>query len=186
MTASQPQEGRKLVWGAFALFIGVPLAVAALTAFNFTRSFEVDARAAAQEDALRLVERRIRSGAGGALGADTSGIYLRAASSTLAKAELQQRVVKLIDQTSGRLIETQGGDELTEPSDNHKIQLRVTLDATNDSLLNFLYEVETGVPLLVVEQINIRKLPARNETPDVDPPLRVTLLLQGQWKESAP
>lgn len=187
MTTAGAANDRKLVWSALALFIGLPAVAAAFTAFNVARAFELDARASQREEALKQIERRIRSGAGsgGTSLGDTSGIYLAAASSSLAKAELQELVVRLIERTSGRLMEAQASEDATGPGDNRQIQLRVVLDATNESLLNFLYELETGLPLLTVQQINIRKLPIRNGASELDPPLRVALVVQGHWSGAA-
>jgi hypothetical protein len=183
MTAAGTDGRRTLVWGALVLFVGAPIAVAALTAFNLVRSSELSAHASEQEVPLRQIERRIETGAadGGAGATDVSAIYLNAASGTLARAELQQLIVNMIGRSSGRVIEARGSDDDSQQEDNRQVKLQVTLDATNESLFNLLYEIETGVPILAVEQISIRKLPSRTGGPENDPALRVSLVVRGYW-----
>ena len=72
-----------------------------------------------------------------------------------------------------------------QQEDNRRVKLQVTLDATNESLFNLLYEIETGVPILAVEQISIRKLPSRTGGPENDPVLRVSLVVRGHWSGTA-
>ena len=181
MTPADAGGRRVMLWGALALFVAAPATAVALTAFNLVRSSEIDARAAAQETVLRQIEQRVRYGTTAAGGGDVSTLRLRAQSSTLAKAELQQLVVRMVDRASARLVETRAGDNEAEQDDKRRVELRVTLDATNESLFELLYALETGVPLLTVEQIGIRNLPSRTGTPETNPMLRATLLIRGHW-----
>lgn len=181
MTATAVDPGRALRWGSLALFLGAPILIAALTAYNLVSASELESRAARQEALLAQMERRLALGATGAAGGDTSSIYLAAASGTLAKAELQRLVVDMVDRVSGRLIEVQAGEEAPS-EDERKVQLRMTLDTTNDKLFELLYAIETGVPLLAIDQIGMRKLPTRAGGEDGDPVLRVTIVLRGHWK----
>lgn len=180
-----PGHGRLLL-GALALFVAAPIAAAALTGFNVWRSSDASDRAAAQEVVVGQIERRIAAGASATRGpgGDLSAIYLAASSGTLAKAELQQLVGRVIERASARLIEVRGQDE-EAVQENGRIQLQVTMDATNESLLKVLYDIETGVPLLSAEQIGIRKVPSRTGAPETDPSLRVTLVVGGHWKGAA-
>lgn len=185
--ASLDTSGRKAAFfGALALFVAAPIAAAALTGFNLLRSSESEARAAAQEATLAQIERRIAAQSFGPRGAgDMSPIYLKAASGTLAKAELQQLVGQIVERASARLVEVRGQDE-ESPEDKGRIQLQVTMDANNESLFKALYEIETGIPLLSVEQIGVRKVPSRTGAPDIDPSLRVTIVVRGHWRGAAP
>lgn len=185
--------------GAIALFVAAPLLAATLAGLNVLSAVEQGERADAQEAVLAGVRRRIAAGAAGPSGrsADTSAVYLTAPSVTLAKAELQQLVGRLVEQGSGRLVEARGGDDETgqdgaaqgggagaERAQGGRVQLQVTMEATNESMFNILYEIETGTPLLSIEQIGIRKVASRTDAPDADPALRVTILVRGHW--SAP
>jgi len=180
-----------LLIGAAALFVAAPIVAVALTGLNLVSALEQDARAEAQEAVLGQIQRRIAAGAKGAVGpgGDASAIYLTAPSATLAKAELQQLVGRLVEQGSGRLIEARGGDEEAGQdggaqggrAQDGRVQLQVTMEATNESMFDILYEIETGTPLLSIEQIGIRKVATRTDAPDADPALRVTILVRGHW-----
>lgn len=180
MTAADDAERRRLRLGGLALFLGLPALLLSLTVLNLAGAADSEARAARQEAVLEQIERRVRAGAG-ALTPDSSAIYLAASSESLAKAELQQLLVKLVAANAGRLIEAQGGDETGE-EERRQVQVRVTLDITNDGLFDLLHGIETGVPLLSVEQVALRKLPGRSGGEDPDPVLRVSLAVAGHWK----
>lgn len=174
-----------LLFGALALFVAAPIAAAALTGFNLLRSSDLDTRAAAQEEVLGQIERRIAAQAAGARnGRDMAAIYVDAPSATLAKAELQQLIGKVVERAAARLVEVRGQDD-EAPQEDGRIELQVTMDASNESLFKTLYEIETGLPLLSAEQIGIRKAASRTGTPDIDPVLRVTLLVRGHWRGAA-
>lgn len=184
--ASPDAGGRKAAFvGALALFVAVPIAAAALTGFNILRSSEIEDRAAAQGAMLAQIERRIAARSLGPTGAgDMAPLYLKAASGTLAKAEMQQLIGQVIERASARLIEVRGQDE-ESVEENGRIRLQVTMDANNESLFKVLYEIETGLPLLSAEQIGVRKVPGRTGAPEIDPSLRVTLVVQGYWRDAA-
>lgn len=179
--ASVETAGRgSILLGALALFVVTPIAAIVLTGFNVWRGSEVGDRAVAQEAVLGQIEQRIAAGASGLRGGgDMSAVYLTASSGALAKAELQQHVGVLIEHAAARLIEVRAQDEDTQ--ENGRVHLQVTMDATNASLFDVLYEIETGLPLLSIEQIGIRKVPSRTGAPDIDPSLRVTLIVRGHW-----
>ncbi len=172
---------QRLRWASVIAFAGTPILLAALTMVNLLRASEADELAARQHNHLTQLERRLTQSRGFETAGNTSAIYLTAASSTLAKAEIQQRVAKMIDQVSGRLIEAQAGEEV-EPEAAGKVHLRATFDTTNGGLFDLLYAIETYLPLLTVEHIIIRKLPARTDADGEDPLLRVSFNVRGHWR----
>lgn len=172
-------QRRRLRWGSLALFVGAPVLLLGWTVLNLLDAADREAAASRQEAVLGAIERR--AGAGQAVGGDTSAAFLQAGSDALAKAELQQLLVRLVAQSSGRLIETQGGDEPTE-ADDRRVQVRVTLDATHDGLFDLLHGIETGSPLLSVEQVDLRQLADPSGGESADTTLRVSLVVAGHWK----
>lgn len=180
MTVEDAAKRRRLRLASLALFVGAPVLLLSLTVLNLLGASHNDARATRQEALLEQIERRVGTGGGTALPGDTSALYLAETSDTLAKAELQQLVVGLIARTSGRLIEAQGDEPAGE--DSRQVQVRVTFDVTNDGLFDLLHGIETGVPLLSVEEVGLRKLPGQSGGEDADPLLRVSLVVVGHWK----
>jgi general secretion pathway protein M len=178
---AEGNSGKRLRWGSLALFVGAPLLALSLTVLNLVEAAESEAHAAQQEALFAQLQRRVAAGPANALPEDTSALYLKAASDGLAKAELQQHLVRLIAEKAGRLIETQGGDEPTE-EESRRVMVRVTLDVTNDGLFAILHGIETGLPLLTVEQMALRKLPGQGGGEDPDPVLRVSLAVVGHWR----
>lgn len=186
MASAEPAKPSTLLAGALALFVAAPLVAVGLTGMNVWRGFDAIESAVAREAAVGQIERRTAAGAAGGPSRDDdmASLYLTASSPTLARAELQQIMGRLVDRASARLIEVRGQDEDgTEPTGG--IQLQLTLDATNESLFKLLYEIETGVPLLSAEQIGIRKVPGRTGAPEIDPTLRATLVVRGHWRGTA-
>ena len=133
-----------------------------------------------QEALLRRLEERLVRTADAPLEEDVRGIYLSATSPTLAQAELQQLIAKLIDRASGRLIEAQ---VVSETEDDRAARVRISFDSTNAKLFDLLYAIETGVPLLSIEQIGLRKLPTQESGREDDPVLRVSFVVRGHLKE---
>jgi hypothetical protein len=182
VTAEGAAERRRLRLGSLALFVGAPVLLLSLTVSNLLGASDGDARATRQEALLGEIERRVAGGGAVALPVDTSALYLAEMSDTLARAELQQLVVGLVARSSGRLIEAQGGDE-PAGEDSRQVQVRVTLDTTHEGLFDLLHGIETGLPLLTVKQVGLRKLPGPSGSGDeVDPLLRATLAVTSHWK----
>lgn len=174
---------------AMLVFAGLPLLLAGLIVANLGRWWEAGSAAAEQQERIVQMEGRIRKlameRAGGAAKpeVDRAAIYLAAASPGLARAELQQRVVGLVERAGGRLIEVRGEDE---PETATSVLLRATLDIGNDGLFDLLAAVETGVPLLTVESLNVRSQAGRSGAETPDPTLRVALAVRGHRKDARP
>lgn len=172
---------------AIALFVGLPLLLVGLTLNNLARWFEAGSAAAEREGRVAAIQDRIRAGAvhrPGAAG-DTGAIFLAATSPGLARAELQGRLVGLVERAGGRLIEVRGEDEREGP-EALSVLLRASLDVDNAGLFDLIAAIEAGVPLLTVEGINIRTLPGRAGVEDPNPTLRVALAVRGHRKEPRP
>lgn len=180
---------------AVAVFVGLPLLLAALTLDRLAAWW--DASEAVEESRSRIgqIEARIRrlaveqarlregGGEGGGEGkvARTRSVFLDAAAPGLARAEMQRRLSALVDAAGGRLIEVRGEDEA---DDGRTVLLRASLDIGNDGLFDLLARIEAGMPLLTVESINIRTQAGRAAAADdPQPTLRVALALRGHRRE---
>jgi general secretion pathway protein M len=185
MSAESPRGVRR--WAVAAAAVALPLAALALTTLNVLEAADKTAVAERQEAALGPLERRV--GDLGALVAkprDAAAIYLPGETPALARAELQRRLGAAVEAAGGRLIETQDpGEERAEdaPADG-RVELRVTFDARNDSLLSLLHAIETGLPLLSVERIEARRLDSGEDADPEDPTLRIGLVVRGHRKLS--
>jgi hypothetical protein len=178
--ADEASRRRYLRWGSVALFVVFPGSIVGLTVSNFMQIADVKTRASRQGALLTRLEHRTTLEAT----EDHSAIYLSATSQTLAKAEIQQLVARMIDRVAGRLIEAQVPADSEPENEQQIVRVRATFDTTNKNLFELLYAIEMGVPLLVVEQISIRMLPSRSESHENDPVLRVSFSVRGQWKGS--
>ncbi|WP_375462390.1 type II secretion system protein GspM [uncultured Methylobacterium sp.] len=187
MTLSQAREARWFGPLAVALFVGAPLLLVALTLSNLVRWSEAGAAAAETRGHLAQLEDRIRAEAGRAapVRGDMSTLYLTAGTGSLAHAELQQRLVGLVERAGGRLIEVRG-DEAPEAAAQRSILLRVSLDIGNDGLFDLLSGIEAGLPILTVEALNVRAASGRGAGDEADPTLRVALAVRGYRREEAP
>lgn len=173
---------------AVALFVGTPLLLGAITIANLARWSEAGTAAAATGGHVAQLEARIRAEAGRPVPtrADLSALYLTAGAASLAHAELQQRLVALVERAGGRLIEVRG-DAAPEVAAQRSILLRLSLDIANDGLFDLLSAIETGLPILTVEAVNLRPVSGRNAgSEDADPMLRVALAVRGYRREDTP
>lgn len=172
---------------AVALFVGLPLLLAGLTLGNLARWSEAGSAAAEREERIAGIQGRIRAGAVQRSGParDTGAIFLAAASGSLARAELQGHLVGLVERAGGRLIEVRGEDE-REGAETLSVLLRASLDIGNAGLFDLVAAIETGLPLLTVEEINVRTLASRAGSEDPNPALRVALAIRGHRKEARP
>lgn len=185
MTLAEARGARWFGPLAVALFVGTPLLLLAMTITNLARWSEAGAEANAAAGHLAQVESRIRAEAGRPVPSrgDLSALYLTAETGSLARAELQQRLAGLVERAGGRLIEVRS-DDAPDAAAQRSIQLRLSLDIGNDGLFDLLAAVETGLPLLTVEAVNIR--PASGRTPEgeeANPILRVALAIRGYRRE---
>jgi general secretion pathway protein M len=119
---------------------------------------------------------------GRAVPRDSARLYLASPSASLARAELLSLLDRLIDEAKGRSVETQMAPEdgVGAPQ---RIALQATLDIENDGLADLLHAIETGLPVLNVDEVTVAPAPrAERSGPLV---LRVTLVIHGYWKAKA-
>jgi hypothetical protein len=93
-----------------------------------------------------LVEIRRQSGSSDAL--------IRSDSATLAAADLQQRVKALVESVGGTLVSAQPG-EGAEAGPFTRVDLSVRMLITIGALQKVLHDLESGAPLVVIDQIQV-------------------------------
>ena len=183
MTArAEKQSTSRLL--AVALFIGVPALLLGLAALNVIQLGDDRFSAAEKEAQVAALTRRLNSKTTQSNLPDLSTIYVRGASRSLASANLQQYMVDTVAATSARLIETAAmePDATDEPDSVQDLGLKTTLETDNKGLLQLLYKLESGIPLLNVETLSVRRLP--NDGGETKPgTLRVDVAVTGKWRQ---
>ncbi len=166
---------------ALALFVALPLLLAALTASNLLRLAAADDLVGRQRGLIAEFDRRLgrlASGAGPAV--DTSAIYVRAGNPALAAADLQQRLGALVAAAAGTVIETQV-EPAAEGAPADEVRMRLAVDVDNVGLAGLLAAVENGLPLMFVDALSIRAAAASGEATD-NPRLRAEMVVRAAWK----
>lgn len=136
----------------------------------------VAARLGALEEQLEAMKR-----AGG-----RADDYLRGGSEAIVAADLQNRVKTLIDRSGGKLASTQ---VLTAAEEGgfRQVIVRVRLTTGIEGLRRILYELETGQPLLFIDNLDIstRQDRRRAGESESDPELTVSFDVYGYLRPSA-
>jgi general secretion pathway protein M len=113
--------------------------------------------------------------------------YLTGPSDALAAAELQDRVKSVVEGAGGELRSTQilPAEELEADLGFRRTALRVHFVVTIDGLEETLYELETGQPYLIIDEVTVRQERARRRRsePQAQPMLDVSLELFGYVRE---
>jgi general secretion pathway protein M len=127
----------------------------------------------------RLAEQQERS-------ASAAG-YLTGPSDALAAAELQERVKSVVEGAGGELRSTQilPAEELEADLGFRRTTLRVHFVVTIEGLEETLYDLETGQPYLIIDDVTVRQERARRRRrePQRQPMLDVSLELFGYVRE---
>lgn len=179
MTAGMPKSSLyRLV--ALLLFIGLPVVLGAFTVLNLLQIDEDRFTILEKEARLSMMSRRLNAPAADGTPIDLASIYVTGVSRTLASANLQQQLVNSIFAAAGRLVETVSVDPVDPVDPEEAIRLKATLDIENDGLLQLLYALESGVPLIDVETLSIRNI-SSGESAET-PSLRVDMTVSGHWR----
>lgn len=93
------------------------------------------------------------------------GHYLSGGTDALAAAGLQDRINALVADNGGTLRSTQPMPGVEEQG-FRRITLKVQLTATTEELFDTLYELESGAPILFVEDLDIQSRIVRRQTSD--------------------
>ena len=172
-------------YGSILLFCGVPLLLLALAVDNVIDASEARGEAERQQATLsQIVKQVARHGTRTLTPGDTAALYLASTSSSLARAEIQDRATKLVLQAGGAVVETQIVG-LPEQEADGTIAVQVTMMIDNRGLRDLLYETETGLPLLDIGDLAVD----RDDGPETgealaDRPLHVQMTLRGHWRKA--
>jgi general secretion pathway protein M len=96
---------------------------------------------------------------------NTQGYYLSGGTDALAAAALQDRINALVADNGGTLRSTQPMPGVEEQG-FRRITLKVQLTATTEELFDTLYELESGAPILFVDDLDIQSRIERRQTSD--------------------
>jgi general secretion pathway protein M len=115
------------------------------------------------------------------LAASAAG-YLQGPSDALAAAQLQDRVKSVIEGVGGELRSTQilPARAIEDIAVIRRVVLRVQFDVTIEGLAKALYELESGQPYLLIDQLSVREQRARRrDESEMEARLDISLELSG-------
>lgn len=178
---AEKQSGVRLV--AVCMFIGIPLLLAALTALNLVQFGDDTLAIAEKQGQIAALVRRLNTKPEAGKSRDLAAIYVSGTSRSLAGAALQQYMVEAVSASSSHLIEIASMDQETSDNEDeaHTIRLKTTLDTDNQGLLKLLYRLESGLPLLDVETLSVRRLAGSDDGKSEK--LRVEIGVRGKWRQ---
>lgn len=167
---------------AISVFCGLPLLLLGLSVSNLMdASLALERVETTRAMTTRIVAQLEKHRSKVTTPVDTARFYLASGTDTLARAEIQDRAGRLTTQAGGRIIETQlNGTPEQEAAGTVAIQLSLEID--NQGLLNLLYAVESGLPLLDVTNLNVQ---ANNDRSGRgDRALHVDMIVRGHWRKT--
>lgn len=171
--------------GSIVFFIGLPLLLVSLIFSSLSAISDIGDRALREKGSLaQIVARLARHSSKDMSDEDKASLYLTSASGSLARAEIQERTTALVDRAGGRILETQPTGTAEEEADGN-VAIQVTLDIDNKGLFDLLYSIESGLPLMTLSSLNVRKMDASGEgkTND-DAQLHIEMTVQGHFRKS--
>ncbi len=117
---------------------------------------------------------------------EQSGYYLKGATKALAAAELQAYARSIIESSKGELVSTQPIGK-HERLPDRMVKVSVRMSGNIDSLMQVLYRFSSGVPVLLTDEVLIRRDKStltRSDDIQFDDSLDVQFVLTGFVKES--
>ncbi|WP_062120730.1 type II secretion system protein GspM [Aureimonas sp. AU40] len=168
-------------WTAIIVFIVLPLALLPAIGANIIGIADLWTHSEAVRLQLERYEDRLAGSLVREPNATSSTVFVNAPSRSLAEADLQRRLVALIESASAQVVESSSGIVQDVEAD-HTIEIRVTLDGDNADLLHFLHSVETGLPLMTITDLAVRRLQSEENDLGSDPRLRIDAVVRARWK----
>jgi general secretion pathway protein M len=141
---------------------------------------------AAAVDVLDQIEGRKPGASGLASSADKSGSpFLEGRTVTIAGAALQQRVVAAVTEAGGNVLSTQVDLQGSETKQGY-VSLSANLEIIQSNLQQLLYDLETGMPFLFIDQLVVQmpQTAGRVESATETTRMRVQIDVSGQWQVS--
>jgi general secretion pathway protein M len=113
--------------------------------------------------------------------------YLQGPSDALAAAQLQDRVKSVVEGAGGELRSTQilPAEQLDADLGFRRTTVRIHFVGTIEGLEETLFELETGQPYLIIDEVTVRqeRVRRRRSEPEAQPMLDVSLELFGYVRE---
>ena len=109
-------------------------------------------------------------------------IYLPGETPAIAGAALQGLVADAVGSAGGRVVETEFARVEPAEDDPGRVDLRVAFDAEIVTLQRILFQLESGMPVLLIRSLSVQSPGGGEAGDDASPPLRVNLLLSGYVK----
>lgn len=96
----------------------------------------------------------------------SSQYFIKAKTVTLASALLQQRVKQVVQTKGAQLISTQVSlpansvnmDDKSDAAENQLVAIKVSMKATIESLYEIFYMLESGSPLVIIDDVSISRV----------------------------
>jgi len=179
---------RKLLTREHALplfgFVGLLLGLAVVTWLALASLAGDYAEYAAATDLLDRIEGRKPSNETSGL-AKSGSPFLEGRTVTIAGAALQQRVAEAVRQAGGNVLSSQVDLQESETKPGH-VSLSANFDIDQSNLQQLLYDLETGMPFLFIDQLVVQmpQSSGRLEGGNQASRLRVQIDVSGQWQVS--
>jgi general secretion pathway protein M len=167
-------------------FASLILVLAAVTWFALTSLAGDYQDYTAASDLLDRIEGRKLGGDESGLGTalDKSGSpFIEGRTVTIAGAALQHRVVAAIEDAGGNVLSSQVDLQKFESKPGF-ISLSVNCEVEQASLQQLLYDLETGMPFLFIDQLVVQmpQSAAKFESGPDTPRMHVQIDVSGQWR----
>jgi Type II secretion system (T2SS), protein M subtype b len=168
---------------AAAALVLVPILWAA---WSFSAAAVVAETVRSQSAVLAGLNERLRAlgespdGAGAPGGAES--LFLPGGTAAVAGAALQRSVADRIAAAAGRLVESEFAPVDAAEEDPGRVDLRVSFETDIVGLQRVLYELESGVPILLVRTMTVQSPGASEIAAMANPLLRVDMLVGGYWE----
>lgn len=109
--------------------------------------------------------------------------FLEGPTVTVAGASLLQRVAGAITQVGGNIQSSQVDVQGAQSKDGF-VGLLISCEVEQPALQNLLYDIESGMPFLFIDQLDVQMPEAASSNQTASARMRVMLNVSGQWQPS--
>ena len=102
----------------------------------------------------------------------------------IAGAALQSLVTDAVQNDGGRIVETEFAPVEPTEEEPGRVDLRVAFDADIMTLQKILFQLESGLPVLLLRSLSVQSPGVAAEAGDTNPTLRVNLVVSGYLEVS--
>jgi general secretion pathway protein M len=177
----------RVPFGALIIYVVVSIAFVTITAMQIADIVERRNAVAAAADILSRLEGRSPSRSRAADPTDISVVsgspFVEGATVTVAGAALLQRLASAVTRVRANILSSQV--DLQGPlSKQGFVAATVSCELEQPALQQLLYDLEAGMPFLLVDQLAVQAPAVAASTPNASGPgkLRVLISVSGQWQ----